>query len=46
MAGTGNDTRPNRMLNPERQAERFDRDGRYRAGFLPGWGGQARLNLD
>ncbi len=29
VAGTGNDTRPNRVLNPVRQAERFDPDGAY-----------------
>jgi deoxyribodipyrimidine photo-lyase len=29
MAGTGNDTRPNRVLNPIRQARRFDPDGDY-----------------
>jgi deoxyribodipyrimidine photo-lyase len=29
VAGTGNDTRPNRVLNPLRQARRFDRDGEY-----------------
>jgi len=29
VAGTGNDTRPNRVLNPQRQAERFDPDGHY-----------------
>ena len=29
MAGTGNDTRPNRVLNPIRQARRFDPDGTY-----------------
>jgi deoxyribodipyrimidine photo-lyase len=34
MAGTGNDTRPNRVLNPERQAERFDPDGTYRSRYL------------
>ena len=28
-AGTGNDTRPNRVLNPIRQARRFDPDGDY-----------------
>jgi deoxyribodipyrimidine photo-lyase len=28
-AGTGNDTRPNRVLNPVAQARRFDRDGSY-----------------
>jgi deoxyribodipyrimidine photo-lyase len=29
MAGTGNDTRPNRVLNPLRQAARFDPQGEY-----------------
>ena len=29
VAGTGNDTRPNRVLNPIRQARRFDPDGTY-----------------
>ncbi len=29
VAGTGNDTRRNRVLNPERQARRFDPDGAY-----------------
>jgi deoxyribodipyrimidine photo-lyase len=28
-AGTGNDTRPNRVLNPAAQARRFDRNGDY-----------------
>ena len=35
-AGTGNDTRPNRMLNPGRQAERFDPDGTYRERYRSG----------
>jgi len=35
MAGTGNDTRPNRVLNPVRQAERFDPDGEYVRRYLP-----------
>jgi deoxyribodipyrimidine photo-lyase len=35
VAGTGNDTRPNRMLNPIRQARRFDRDGAYVRRFVP-----------
>lgn len=30
MAGTGNDTRPNRVLSPARQAARFDPAGEYR----------------
>ncbi|MGZ8782020.1 MAG: cryptochrome/photolyase family protein [Gaiellaceae bacterium] len=29
VAGTGTDSRPNRMLNPERQAQRFDPDAVY-----------------
>lgn len=29
VAGTGNDTRPNRTFNPIRQAHRFDPDGAY-----------------
>ena len=29
VAGTGNNTRPNRVMNPLRQAQRFDSDGRY-----------------
>ena len=29
VAGTGNDTRPNRVFNPVRQADRFDPDGDY-----------------
>ena len=35
MAGTGNDTRPNRVLNPLRQAERFDPDGAYVRRHVP-----------
>ncbi len=34
VAGTGNDTRPNRRLNPSRQAERFDAAGTYVARYL------------
>ncbi len=29
VAGTGNDTRPNRVFNPIRQAHRFDPEGHY-----------------
>lgn len=36
VAGIGTDTRPNRVLNPERQAARFDPDGVYRSRHLPG----------
>lgn len=35
VAGTGNDTRPNRVLNPIRQAERFDPGGHYVRRYLP-----------
>lgn len=35
VAGTGNDTRPNRVLNPVRQAERYDPDGHYVRRYLP-----------
>jgi deoxyribodipyrimidine photo-lyase len=35
MAGTGNDTRPNRVLSPVRQARRFDPDGAYVRRYLP-----------
>jgi deoxyribodipyrimidine photo-lyase len=35
VAGTGADTRPGRILNPLRQAERFDREGTYVRRYLP-----------
>src|SRR5262249_28768885 len=35
VAGTGNDTRPNRVLSPLRQAHRFDRAGEYVRRYLP-----------
>jgi deoxyribodipyrimidine photo-lyase len=35
LAGTGNDTRPYRRLNPHRQAERFDPEGTYVRRWLP-----------
>jgi deoxyribodipyrimidine photo-lyase len=35
VAGTGNDTRPNRVLNPLRQAERFDPRGDYVRRYVP-----------
>lgn len=34
-AGTGTDTRPNRVLNPMRQAARFDPDGDYVRRWIP-----------
>lgn len=35
VAGTGSDTRPNRVVNPIRQAERFDPDGDYVRRYIP-----------
>jgi deoxyribodipyrimidine photo-lyase len=35
MAGTGIDTRPNRVLNPVAQAKRFDPDGAYVRRYVP-----------
>jgi deoxyribodipyrimidine photo-lyase len=35
VAGTGNDTRPNRVFNPLRQARRFDPEGTYVRRYLP-----------
>ena len=35
VAGTGNDTRPNRGFNPLRQAHRFDPDGTYVRRWVP-----------
>jgi deoxyribodipyrimidine photo-lyase len=35
VAGTGNDTRPNRIFSPIRQAHRFDPEGAYVRRYLP-----------
>jgi deoxyribodipyrimidine photo-lyase len=35
VAGTGNDTRPNRRFNLLRQAQRFDPDGDYVRRYVP-----------
>ncbi|MEV0187012.1 cryptochrome/photolyase family protein [Kitasatospora purpeofusca] len=35
VAGTGTDTRPNRVLNPLRQADRYDPDGTYVRRWVP-----------
>ena len=35
VAGTGNNPRPGRVLNPLRQAARFDRDGEYVRRYVP-----------
>ena len=37
VAGTGNDTRPNRVINPLRQAERFDRTASTSAATCRSW---------
>jgi deoxyribodipyrimidine photo-lyase len=41
VAGTGSDTRPHRMFNPLRQAERFDPRGDYVRRYLPELAGVA-----
>jgi len=38
VAGTGADSRPYRMLSPQRQAERFDRHGVYVRRYVPEYG--------
>jgi deoxyribodipyrimidine photolyase len=35
VAGTGNSTRPNRVMNPLRQAQRFDPAGEYVRRYVP-----------
>jgi deoxyribodipyrimidine photo-lyase len=35
VAGTGNNTRPNRVMNPLRQAQRFDKSGEYVRRYVP-----------
>lgn len=35
VAGTGNDTRPHRVFNPLRQADRFDPEGAYVRRYVP-----------
>ena len=35
VAGTGNNTRPDRVMNPLRQAQRFDRSGEYVRRYVP-----------
>ncbi|MEV7159103.1 deoxyribodipyrimidine photo-lyase [Streptomyces misionensis] len=41
MAGTGTDTRPNRVLNPVLQARRYDPEGAYVRRWVPELGGVA-----
>ena len=45
VAGTGNDTRPHRVFNPVRQAERFDPDGTYVRRFIPELAGVDRARI-
>jgi deoxyribodipyrimidine photo-lyase len=35
VAGTGNNTRPNRVMNPLRQAQRFDKSGAFVRRYVP-----------
>jgi deoxyribodipyrimidine photo-lyase len=41
VAGTGTDSRPNRVFNPTRQAERYDPDGAYVRRWVPELAGLA-----
>jgi deoxyribodipyrimidine photo-lyase len=41
VAGTGNNTQPNRVMNPLRQAARFDHDGEYVRRHVPELAGLA-----
>jgi deoxyribodipyrimidine photo-lyase len=41
VAGTGNNPRPNRVMNPLRQAARFDREGGYVRRYVPELAGLA-----
>jgi deoxyribodipyrimidine photo-lyase len=45
VAGTGNNTRPNRVMNPLRQAERFDRQGQYVRRYIPELSGLDRAHV-
>ncbi|WP_037571417.1 cryptochrome/photolyase family protein [Phaeacidiphilus oryzae] len=45
VAGTGTDTRPNRVLNPLRQADRFDPEGDYVRHWVPELGGLAGASV-
>jgi deoxyribodipyrimidine photo-lyase len=45
VAGTGTDTRPNRVLNPLRQASRFDPEGDYVRRYVPELAGFAAADL-
>ena len=45
VAGTGNNRRPNRVLNPLRQARRFDRAGDYVRRYVPELAGVAAEHI-
>ena len=45
VAGTGNNTRPNRVMNPLRQAQRFDPAGDYVRRYVPELAAQARKDI-
>jgi deoxyribodipyrimidine photo-lyase len=45
VAGTGNNTRPNRVMNPLRQAQRFDKAGQYVARYVPELAGLDRAQI-
>jgi deoxyribodipyrimidine photo-lyase len=45
VAGTGNNSRPNRVMNPIRQATRFDRDGDYVRRYVPELAGLAAPHI-
>ena len=45
VAGTGNNTRPNRVMNPLRQAQRFDKPGEYVRRYVPELAGLGAAHL-
>jgi deoxyribodipyrimidine photo-lyase len=45
VAGTGNNTRPGRVMNPLRQARRFDPDGEYVRRYVPELAGLTRHHI-
>jgi deoxyribodipyrimidine photo-lyase len=45
VAGTGNNTRPNRVMNPLRQAQRFDKSGQYVRRYVPELAGLAPADI-
>ena len=45
VAGTGNNTRPNRVMNPLRQAQRFDPAGDYVRRYVPELAARSRKDI-